>query len=70
MANNKLGLFVVLLGIFVISTTTCLSRHIYITDFLKGIFNGVGIGLGIIGIIIMQQKKQYLKLKKEKWRQV
>lgn len=66
MENNKLGLFVILLGIFVISTTTYLSRHIYITDFLRGIFNGVGIGLGIIGIIIMQQKKPYLKLKKEK----
>lgn len=66
MENNKLGLFVVLLGIFVVSATTYLSRHIYITDFLRGIFNGVGIGLGIIGIIIMQQKKLYLKLKKEK----
>ncbi|AEM79715.1 MULTISPECIES: hypothetical protein [Thermoanaerobacter] len=61
MGNNKLGLFVVLLGIFVISTTTYLSRHIYITDFLRGIFNGVGIGLEIIGIIIMQQKKLHLK---------
>jgi len=39
MENNKLGLFVILLGIFVISTTTYLSRHIYITDFLRGIFN-------------------------------
>ncbi|EGD51647.1 hypothetical protein TheetDRAFT_1607 [Thermoanaerobacter ethanolicus JW 200] len=61
MGNNKLGLFVVLLGIFVISTTTYLSRHIYITDFLRGIFNGVGIGLEIIGIIIMQQKKLHFK---------
>ncbi|SHF55379.1 hypothetical protein SAMN02746089_02141 [Caldanaerobius fijiensis DSM 17918] len=56
MENNKLGLSAVSLGILAISITTYLSKHIYITDFLQGMFDGMGIGLGIIGLIIMLRK--------------
>lgn len=62
LSSKTKSLYFIVVGLLLISVIQILSHYLELSDFLKGIYFGLGIGLMISGIYIRIRKTEKLKV--------